>query len=253
MIIGLLMRASGSYPLSAPPWIAGSHTSGSPSINASARLCNARALMWSPARPQGMTASATIASKCSRGRPSACAARMLASRTGKTPAMMLSLEQALITEVQRRVLAQRGHDEVRPSRGDVVSDHPTERMTDKHDRFSDHLFDERDHVVRVERNRVRTRRMVTTTMTAKIKTEHIGSIAEVNDDLVIAGGYSGETVQHQHRSCTRRTVTRPLKTNVPMVETHDASDSCSPKCYALWCPSSQELFAVATGRGADIT
>ena len=37
----LVIRASGSYPLSAPPWMAGSHTSGSPSISVSTRLCKA--------------------------------------------------------------------------------------------------------------------------------------------------------------------------------------------------------------------
>ena len=59
-------------------------------------------------------------------------------------------------------------------------------------------------------------------------------------------------MQDQRHSCTRRTVTRPLSTTVPMVETHDVSDSCSSKCYALWCPSSQEVFAVAVGRAWNL-
>ena len=95
--------------------------------------------------------------------------------------------------------------------------------------------------------------MVAATMSAKIETEHISTGSEVVDDLVVAAGNSRQSVQQKHRDCTRRTVARLCQSHVPMVETHAASGSCSPKCYALWCPSSQEVFAVAVGHGESNT
>ena len=104
---GTVTGRSGSYPSSAPPVMAGSHTSGSQPRKASTRDSITASVEWSAVTPpHGDGCAAISARTCSRDGSVALNARMASRTLGKSFGAGARFEVLLEEEVQRRIFAQ---------------------------------------------------------------------------------------------------------------------------------------------------